>query len=359
MSGLSFLNALAETKTPYNLGAGVPPIDLYPKLDCVALLSKYDLKEDHLILGYHRTSGFITEIAGKTIEKRDEVKVDNQKIFVTNGVQEAIILSLVLFKNKTVACIEPFYTGFYDAAVNLGIKPLLLKRENLVEQISSLPNGSMIYICTDFDNPSGECIDMKSREAIALHCKRNEIYIFEDCTYREFFLTDKNPPSLFHLMQEQVIFALSFSKILAPGLRTAFVAVPLKLKDEFGRAKANFSLNNSGITQAIVAAWLREQNFNLSQHLKLAKARLAKNHDLVSTFSATDNPGGFFRILSFNRTISFEDCQQLLDNEGVAVCPMSLFQGPDIQNKSIRISIATVETENLKVALNKIYEFWS
>jgi hypothetical protein len=61
---------------------------------------------------------------------------------------------------------------------------------------------------------------------------KNKFYIFDDATYRPFNL-DPALPTLLSLNSEFVIHALSFSKILAPGLRTAFVYLSKDLNKVF------------------------------------------------------------------------------------------------------------------------------
>ena len=49
-------------------------------------------------------------------QKNENVQIDPTNILITNGVQEAISLAISCFKDKTLACIEPSYPGFEDAA---------------------------------------------------------------------------------------------------------------------------------------------------------------------------------------------------------------------------------------------------
>ena len=88
--------------------------------------------------------------------------------------------------------------------------------------------------------------------------EKKNFYIFDDATYRPFYL-DAPIRSLYSINPERVIHAISFSKILAPGLRTAFVYLPSSLAPVFINNKANLSLNNSGITQALIEFWLKSK----------------------------------------------------------------------------------------------------
>ena len=140
-----------------------------------------------------------------------------------------------------------------------------LSPDNWLKELEGLPNGSLFYLSADFSNPMGYSLTMEERQTLVKLAAKNRFYIFDDATYRPFNL-DPALPTLLSLNSEYVIHALSFSKILAPGLRTAFVYLPDALKTAFIGHKSNLSLNNSGITQTIVENWLQENNFQLSAH---------------------------------------------------------------------------------------------
>ena len=68
---------------------------------------------------------------------------------------------------------------------------------------------------------------------------------------------------------------------------------PHPLTTGFAKLKANLSLNNSGLTQAVVGGWLIEQGFELGSHLETIKGRLRENSQILDANGAAYE-GGFF-----------------------------------------------------------------
>lgn len=350
-----FLNSLASRQIIYNLGAGVPPMDLYPEFNPGLLFGIEALAKRDQSINYHATQGFTRETASKVLAVNENIFFDPENIVITNGVQEAIALAISCFKNKTLACIEPSYPGFEDAATTFACQVLKLSEENWLEEVEKLPEDSLFYLSADFSNPTGYSLTAEERIKLSEIAKRNKFYVFDDATYRPFYI-DIKPQSLLSLNKDYVIHAVSFSKILAPGLRTAFVYLPEKLKTAFVGNKSNLSLNNSGITQKIVHNWLDENNFQLAAHLDLAKERLRRNRKIINEHGISFD-GGFFCRITLREKADFNFCTALLDKEQIAVVPMQLFtENPKFENQ-LRLCIANVEDDALDLVLNQIKNF--
>ena len=72
MDSIQFLNNLAETKAKYNLGAGVPPLELYPQLFPDELMTLFVKETGADLMPYHRTAGILGEFARTTILLNEE-----------------------------------------------------------------------------------------------------------------------------------------------------------------------------------------------------------------------------------------------------------------------------------------------
>jgi DNA-binding transcriptional MocR family regulator len=347
MDRISFLNNLAVTKANYNLGAGVPPLDLYPTFHAEEYLQLFKPNASDTILHYHQTEGILSDIAAETFWTNEHCKINSQQILITNGVQEAISIALLAFSGKTIACFDPAYPGLTDAAHIAKSKLVLLDVLSWKEQINSMDAGSLIYLSGDFANPTGISFSIEERKSLLAVAEKKDLFIFDDATYRAFNL-DEKMPSFLHIHPDRVIHALSFSKILAPGLRTGFISVPPSLFPLFKKIKAGLSLNNSGITQAIVGGWLLHQQYQLSTHLQLIRDRLIAHKAILDSYSCFYE-GGFFTQLTLPAgMVSFEWCNQLLKKESIAVCPMELFSANPRYHNSIRLAIANISSEKLK-----------
>lgn len=354
MSRINFLNNLASTKATYNLGAGVPPLELYPEIHLSECMEYFKVSfPKNELLQYHQTEGLITEIAAETFLKNEQIKVSPKQIIITNGVQEAIFLTLVAFKNQTIYCIDPYYPGLVDAANALNCQLIFLSESTKWEQIEKIEKGALLYFSADYSNPTGQTLSIEDRKKMVTLAEKNGWYIFDDATYREFYIEQKIN-TLFSFGSENVIHATSFSKLLAPGLRTGFIYFPLLLKDKITQIKSINSLNNSGITQSIIAGWLMKHQFDLSSQLKNLKERLIENKKIIASFNPTYN-GGFFTSLTLtNKEIDYDWCSNLLNSHSIAVCPMRMFSESSNYNDSIRLCIANIQPKDLQTVINTL-----
>ena len=346
MDRISFLNQLASQKWRYNLGAGTPPVDLYPFSE----LTIPDPSVKPEILGYHETAGFIRQAAARTLEYNEGIKIDPDCILITNGVQEAITLALSVFRNSPVFCLDPGYPGFEDCAGLFGLKPSKLAETDWEDAISSIPEGALLYISSDFANPGGKSLNEHQRTYLCDCARQNGFYIFDDATYRPFYL-EQAPGTLKAKAPGQVIHAISFSKIVAPGLRTGFIYIPEVLVKRFIQAKSNLSLNNSGITQYLVLKWLEKNNYSLTDHLHLLRERLSDNQKILLNHKVFFQ-GGFFCTLNLGISADFYFCSELLRKEGISVCPMMLFTQNIAYQNQLRLCVANTEAEDLRFVLD-------
>lgn len=356
MNRVSFLNRLASKKVKYNLGAGVPPLNLFDELNiekCIHIFNKEFPNTN--IFHYHQSGGILSDLAKSYFKYNDGLKLDSHTaITVTSGVQEAITIVAILFKNQVVACFDPYYPGFVDAIKTYGKNPVLLSLNDWETQISKLPERSLIYLSSDFSNPSGNRLSLDQRIKIIALAQKHNLYIFDDATYREYYL-DKKLSALINLDNSRVIHAASFSKLLSPGLRMAFILLPKEFESKFLEIKANVSLNSSGISQAILGGWLISNAFNTKKHLVNAIERLKKNQQVLRNYKIKYE-GGFFARMNLNREISLDWCSELLAND-IAVCPMSLFSDNKENNSEIRLAISNISELKLNQAIKKIINF--
>lgn len=349
MNRIEFLNNLASTNSKYNLGAGVPPLDLYPKLDIQKCISIFKLSFSKNLLHYHKTDGFLGDIAAETLLVNEKIKINSNQVLTTNGVQEAIFISLNLFKNSKIISLDPYYPGFVDAANILNCNLKLVKKKNLFNSLLELNKGDLFYLASDYSNPTGYTFSISERKQIIELAEQRGFFVFDDATYREFNIENKLP-SLFSLSSDRVIHAMSFSKILAPGLRTAFIYLPASLQSKFINLKSNMTLNSSGLTQAVIGGWLKENEFDISSHLKLLKSRLIANKIVLNQFNLFYN-GGFFTTFS-RENLQFSDsfCDELMKNQSIAICPMSIFS--NYHENAVRLCISNIDDVDLNIVLD-------
>ncbi len=75
----------------------------------------------------------------------------------------------------------------------------------------------------DFQNPSGTTCSAVKRRRLAELAERHDFLIVEDAPYRPLRYRGQEEPSLYSLAPERTLFMCSFTKLIAPGVRTGFM----------------------------------------------------------------------------------------------------------------------------------------
>ncbi len=115
------------------------------------------------------------------------------------------------------------------------------------------------YINPTFQNPTGRCLPLEERRALALECDRRGVPLFEDDPYRDlaFGPCDRTPVASL-LRKADWIYQGSYSKTLAPGLRIGYLAASPNLVRPLTRLKQAADLHTNRISQWIVLQRLRD-----------------------------------------------------------------------------------------------------
>jgi len=79
------------------------------------------------------------------------------------------------------------------------------------------------YVIPDFQNPSGTTCSGEKRRKIAEIAHKHEFLIVEDAPYRPLRYRGTEEPSIYSLAPERTLFMCSFTKLIAPGVRTGFI----------------------------------------------------------------------------------------------------------------------------------------
>ena len=131
----------------------------------------------------------------------------------------------------------------------------------------------LIYTIINFSNPSGACLSEARRRRLAEIARELGIPVLEDDPYGELRYRGERIPTLFSLAGGGVIFASSFSKILAPGVRVAWAVGEAELIRKMVIAKQGMDLCTSVVAQVLVAEYC-SRGF-LESHLVKIRAHYA------------------------------------------------------------------------------------
>jgi len=173
--------------------------------------------------------------------KAKGIKLDASDLLITTGSQQAIdlITRVLVNPGDRVAVEAPTYLGALQAFQFQGadVLPVPTDHEGVrVEELEALVvrhRPKLLYLIPNFANPTGYVMSLRRRKQVLSLAKTHRFFIVEDDAYGELYFEEPPPPSLFALANEEerqwVVHLASFSKILAPGLRLAWLSAPAEL----------------------------------------------------------------------------------------------------------------------------------
>lgn len=218
------------------------------------------------------------------------------------------------------------------------IVPLPMDEEGLdpaalEEELHARPeHASFLYTIPTFQNPSGRTLSAARRRRIAEIASEHGLPVLEDDPYGLVRYEGEPPPTL-HALEggNLVTFTSSFSKTVAPGLRTGYFVLPAGDAGAFEERAASTYISPPYFTQATIAEFIEQGRF--APNLELVCAGLRARRDAMldalelgfgDGASWSRPEGGYFLWLDFGPDADASELARRAEEEGV-----TFVRGPD------------------------------
>ena len=147
-----------------------------------------------------------------------------------------------------------------------------------------------IYVLPNFQNPGGSTLSLERRQKLIELADRYGVPIVEDDPYGQLRYEGDHIPSVVSLDSKyrgpngghysgNVIYLSTFSKLLAPGLRLAWVIAPPEVIRKLVMTKQAADLHTSSFNQ-YVAYQVGKDGF-LDEHVKVIRATYKERRDVM------------------------------------------------------------------------------
>jgi DNA-binding transcriptional MocR family regulator len=205
----------------------------------------------------------------------------------------------------------------------------------LAEALGRRPR--LLYLLPSFHNPTGRTLAEEARRRAAEVAREHGVLVYEDDPYG-LVRFEGTPPPLLHELGggAGVVYASSFSKTVAPGLRVGYVVVPDELIAPVERLATDHYVSPPILPQAQLAEYLREGFFepNLARISSLLRARrdallAGLEAELPAGATWTRPEGGYFLWLELPEQLSMTALLPGALARGVSYVPGAGFGGPD------------------------------
>jgi len=248
-----------------SFGGGLPAPELFPT-DAIADAARTVMdRYGPAALQYSVTEG-IPEMriwVAERLTRRLGRIFEADEVTIVNGSQQGLDLvgKIFLDPGDHVAIENPSYLGAIQAFDAYQARYLIVDSDDdgmIPESLEAVleradPFPKFLYIVPNFANPTGRTLSRERRERIVRICDRFELPIVEDDPYGELRFEGTELPALASLAgTAPVLYSGTGSKIMAPGLRVAWLVIPDdEIREKIVLAKQGADLHSGSLAQYI------------------------------------------------------------------------------------------------------------
>jgi 2-aminoadipate transaminase len=363
-----------------SFAGGMPAPDVFPtekfKEACDVVLTEMG---DNA-LQYGTTEGYqpLRQMIAKNAAKYG-VQISADNVLITSGSQQALDLLGRIFINRgdRILVESPTYLGALQAWNAYGVKYVTIPfdedgmRTDLLE--SRLRMGiKFIYVLPNFQNPTGVTLSRERRKQLIEIADAYGVPIIEDDPYGQLRYEGEHLPPVVVLDDEMrakevpiysgnVIYTSTFSKILAPGLRLAWVVAPCEVIKKLVQAKQGADLHTSTFNQYLAyevasTPWMKS-------HIKVIRSTYKERRDTMLKALADYMPegvqwthpkGGLFLWVTLPEELDSNDVFKSAVEAKVAFVPGESFHPLGGGKNTMRLNFSNSKPEMIEEGIKRL-----
>ena len=224
-----------------SLSAGNPSPDAFPAKE-IEEISKRILSENPIsVLQYSITEGYtpLRRHLTNYLKESQNIGTEKDDILITSGAQQIMDLcsKALLNEGETVICEAPSFIGSLNTfrsynghLAGVPVEADGMDMNALEKALQDNKNTKFIYTIPNYQNPSGVTMSLEKRKKLYELAKKYNVLMIEDNPYSELRYSGQAIPSIKSFDTDGiVIYAGSFSKVVAPGIRVAYTVAPKEI----------------------------------------------------------------------------------------------------------------------------------
>ena len=347
--------------------AGNPAPDAFPVAEVQEIAA--DILKNRPIdaLQYGVTEGYpeLISLIKTRMKSKYGIGRDFDSIIITSGAQQVMDLSTKVLCNEgdVVICESPSFIGSLNCFRSYNAKLVGVPMQQDGMDIDALeaalkanPNAKLLYTIPSFQNPSGITTTLEKRKKVYELACRYDIAILEDNPYGELRFSGEDVPTIKSMDTEgRVLYAGSFSKVMAPAFRLGFLVFDKSLTMPLTIAKQTTDVHSNVLFQYVCNEYMTKYDF--AAHLDKARdVYRAKCNLMLDTMRRTFHPavtfsqpeGGLFAMAFLPDGMDSQPFVREAIKRGVLCVPGSAFLADEKQvSNAFRLNYSTPTDEQI------------
>lgn len=278
----------AEARGPRPFQMGIPALDAFPRKIWARLAARAARATQAVDMLYPSPAGLMAlrvEVA-RYLQLSRGLDCRPEQVFITSGYRDSLnLITRTLLKPGDKVWVEdPGYapTGalLREAGMQLVGVPVDAEGMQVEHGLQHAARARAAVVTPAHQSPSCVALSLPRRLALLEWAARQQAWIVEDDYDGEYRYVSRPLPALKSLDQDdRVLYAGTFSKVLFPAIRLAYLVVPRSQVQRFEDSARLFSGGAPALMQHIVADFMAEGHF--ARHIQRMRRLYAQRRTLT------------------------------------------------------------------------------
>ncbi len=354
-----------------SFAGGLPAPELFPVAEIKAAADFVLSQNGASALQYSESEGFrpLREWIAAEMGTRG-AKTPADDVLITNGSQQGLDLLGKLFLNPgdVVLTENPTYLAAIQAfqTYEVNFVPVPTDNDGLIPE--TLPDlikkhrPKFLYTIPNFQNPTGLTLSAPRRQALAKIAAEHGLTILEDDPYGKLRYRGAEILPVKHWdTANRVIYASTFSKTIAPGLRIGWLALPTSLFNQTLILKQASDLHTSSFDQRVAHTFLTQNDQTI--HLEKIRRAYGERYEVLDAtlraempagFTWTKPEGGMFLWVTGPQTLDAMELLQRAIVQKVAFVPGRDFFPADAGKNYLRLNYSNSTPDRIREGVKRL-----
>jgi 2-aminoadipate transaminase len=295
--------------------------------------------------------------------------VEPENVLVTNGSMQAdaFLFDELVGDGDAVVVERPTYDRTLLGLKQRGadIRMVTLEEDGIdVDELERLiaegARPKLAHVIPNFQNPAGYTLSRSKRERLLHLANEHDFVIFEDDPYVSIRFAGETLPTMLSMdRNDRVVYASSFSKTVAPGIRVGYLVGPAELIARIAKRATNTYISPNMVAQAIVYQFCVSGRLRTS--IETVKAALAERVEKLAAALERELPdakftppeGGYFMWVELPEGVDVAELEKAAGQREVQFVKGTDFGG---DTNTLRLAYSGVTPEQIDEGITKLAE---
>ncbi|BBH21590.1 2-aminoadipate aminotransferase [Paenibacillus baekrokdamisoli] len=367
---------LTQGKEMISFAGGLPAEELFP-LEAIREAADRVFTTGNGSLQYGLTEGYLPlreQICKRMLQKG--MNIQPEQMIITTGSQQAIdLIARVLLEPGDVVLVEnPTYLASLQVFNLSGLRviPVASDKDGMImedlQRLMKQHQPRLVYVVPTFGNPTGRVWSLERRLGLLEICHQHGVAILEDDPYGDIkFDATAIYPTLYSLEGNSeggcVLYTSTFSKTVAPALRTGWAMGNQKVIQMMAKAKQAADLHSSSLDQQTLSHLL--EHFALDAHIRTIADAYGERMQHMQALLCQQNlrdvtwvepKGGMFLWVELPEGLDAEALLRCAVTKNVAFVPGAAFYAEEPQRNTARLNFTYTQGERMALGIKGFAE---